>query len=180
MIESRRYHEITLDEVAQTAGVGKGTIYRYFDNKEDLFLQLALEGYDSLCALLRDRILPEDLPLPQKIRLLCEELTKHMQRRRNLMRVVREEETRHVKRMLRGSDSIRRKREELLAATAEILAQGVDRCVLRPDIDLKHAAVLLHGMLMARHHATRHDNNVPDLDLIVEIFCNGIVQEEAK
>jgi len=34
------YHETTLEEIARHAEFGKGTIYNYFDSKEDLFLAI--------------------------------------------------------------------------------------------------------------------------------------------
>jgi len=43
ILKGRRFDEITMDEVAATGGIGKGTIYRYFDNKEDLFCQMIFE-----------------------------------------------------------------------------------------------------------------------------------------
>ncbi len=43
-----RYHEITLDDICKKAGVGKGTIYRYFEDKEDLLRQVILSGLDEL------------------------------------------------------------------------------------------------------------------------------------
>lgn len=33
------YHMADLDEIAKNAGVGKGTLYRYFSNKEELFIE---------------------------------------------------------------------------------------------------------------------------------------------
>ena len=38
VFKGRRFDEVTLDEIAVRAGVGKGTLYLYFKNKEDLFL----------------------------------------------------------------------------------------------------------------------------------------------
>lgn len=35
-----RYHEVRMEDVAEEAGVGKGTIYRYFDDKDELYLAL--------------------------------------------------------------------------------------------------------------------------------------------
>lgn len=40
------YHQTTVDEVAQTIGVAKGTIYYHFKNKEELYLALLREGID--------------------------------------------------------------------------------------------------------------------------------------
>lgn len=44
------FHQVTMEEVAVRAKVGKGTIYLYFENKEDLFretLKYAMELYFS-------------------------------------------------------------------------------------------------------------------------------------
>src|SRR5215207_6909978 len=38
----RHYHEVRMDDIAQQAGVAKGTLYRYFQDKEDLYLALLL------------------------------------------------------------------------------------------------------------------------------------------
>ena len=40
LLPGRRFHEITLDEVAKAAQVGKGTIYLYFQDKDALFAEL--------------------------------------------------------------------------------------------------------------------------------------------
>ena len=52
LFRTRQFHEITLDEVARVADVGKGTIYLYFSDKEDLFFQTAVAGFDEMCELL--------------------------------------------------------------------------------------------------------------------------------
>ncbi len=36
----RRFHEVRMEEIAEAAGMGKGTIYEYFPGKEDLFREL--------------------------------------------------------------------------------------------------------------------------------------------
>ena len=37
------YHNTTSEEIAKKAGVGKGTIYQYFDSKHDIFLQMHMQ-----------------------------------------------------------------------------------------------------------------------------------------
>ena len=53
LFRTRRVNEITLDEVARQADVGKGTIYLYFTDKEDLIFQTAVAGFDGMCLRLR-------------------------------------------------------------------------------------------------------------------------------
>ncbi len=44
----RDFHEVLMDDVAAAAGVGKGTLYRYFQSKDDLFSALVLDGMARL------------------------------------------------------------------------------------------------------------------------------------
>src|SRR5271165_4176056 len=53
LFRMRRVHEITLDEIAREADVGKGTLYLYFTDKEDLIFQAAVAGFDRMCQLFR-------------------------------------------------------------------------------------------------------------------------------
>ena len=43
----REFHQVLMDDVAARAGVGKGTLYRYFPTKEELFLAMVLRGLDE-------------------------------------------------------------------------------------------------------------------------------------
>jgi AcrR family transcriptional regulator len=37
---TRRFHEVRMDDIAAEAHVGKGTLYRYFKDKDELYLKL--------------------------------------------------------------------------------------------------------------------------------------------
>lgn len=40
LFSSQGFHNVTVSEIARTAGIGKGTVYEYFANKEDIVLEL--------------------------------------------------------------------------------------------------------------------------------------------
>ena len=42
------FHEVLMDDVAEQTGIAKGTIYRYFPNKEELFAALHLQFVDMM------------------------------------------------------------------------------------------------------------------------------------
>lgn len=56
----RDFHEVLMEDVAQECGVGKGTLYRYFPSKRELYLAVMFEGIEALrddlrASLARDR-----------------------------------------------------------------------------------------------------------------------------
>jgi AcrR family transcriptional regulator len=54
LFAGQRYHDVRLEDVAQAAQVGKGTIYIYFESKDELYLALVDEGFRRLVAELRE------------------------------------------------------------------------------------------------------------------------------
>src|SRR5215468_6455659 len=48
IFERRDYHEVQMDDVVEACGVGKGTLYRYFPSKQDLFLAVMFDGIQRL------------------------------------------------------------------------------------------------------------------------------------
>lgn len=48
LFAKNRYHEVRMDDVAAHAGVAKGTLYRYYRDKEDLYLALTVHGIHQL------------------------------------------------------------------------------------------------------------------------------------
>jgi AcrR family transcriptional regulator len=56
MFATRPYHEVRLDDIAAAARIGKGTLYIYFDNKEDLYFSLIYDGFARLVDRLRERL----------------------------------------------------------------------------------------------------------------------------
>ncbi|MSQ93318.1 MAG: TetR/AcrR family transcriptional regulator [Gemmataceae bacterium] len=44
LFAKRRYHEVRMDDIAESAGVAKGTLYKYYHDKEDLLSQIGHAG----------------------------------------------------------------------------------------------------------------------------------------
>ena len=53
MFGTRPFHKVRLDDIAAEARIGKGTLYVYFDNKEDLYISLIYDGFERLVEDLR-------------------------------------------------------------------------------------------------------------------------------
>jgi AcrR family transcriptional regulator len=52
----RPFHKVLLSDVAEAAGVGKGTLYLYFKNKDDLYLSVLYSGFSQLVDGMRQRL----------------------------------------------------------------------------------------------------------------------------
>jgi AcrR family transcriptional regulator len=50
------FHKVLLSDVAEAACVGKGTLYIYFKNKDDLYLSVLYSGFAQLVDRMQDRL----------------------------------------------------------------------------------------------------------------------------
>ena len=48
LFSEKDFHDATVEEVADLAGVGKGTVYLYFPSKESLFVEVIRDGIFEL------------------------------------------------------------------------------------------------------------------------------------
>jgi len=56
LFAAQPFHKVLLSEVAEAAGVGKGTLYIYFKNKEDLYLSVLYSGFAQLVERMQHRM----------------------------------------------------------------------------------------------------------------------------
>lgn len=65
LFASQRFHEVRMEDIAEEAGVGKGTIYRYFRDKEELYNALLIQASEQFAAELRDAMAESGEPRAQ-------------------------------------------------------------------------------------------------------------------
>lgn len=59
IFSSRGYHTAKIEEIAQQAGIGKGTVYEYFQSKEQLFRDTVKEGITIVDLAIQEQIAQE-------------------------------------------------------------------------------------------------------------------------
>jgi AcrR family transcriptional regulator len=69
----RDFHEVLTDDIAAEAGIGKGTIYRYFETKEDLYFATLVCGFEELHEVLR-AALPHEKSPSRRLERIAEEI----------------------------------------------------------------------------------------------------------
>lgn len=116
LFATRAFHEVKLDDVAASARIGKGTIYIYFKNKEDLYLSLIREGMTDLLGKLRQRIEADEEPAIATLELIVREMVRFAAARPNMYQLMRV--------VLPGTKSLA-ERGELAKLVETVLRRGV-------------------------------------------------------
>jgi AcrR family transcriptional regulator len=174
LFRNRRFHEVTLDEVAQKARVGKGTIYRYFRDKDDLFFQTASSGFDDLCELLRRKVSPK-ARFRERLLSACVEIGKFHGRRRELVRMMQAEEGQLGRYRARRRGEWLAERKKLVSAVAEILRQGAREGEVRTDVPAEVLAGYLLGMLRTRVHGLPEaSERFRSRETLLELYLHGV------
>ena len=56
LFSGQRFHKVRMEDIAAAAEVGKGTLYRYFQDKEDLYCALLARASDEIQARIADAV----------------------------------------------------------------------------------------------------------------------------
>src|SRR6185295_15004171 len=120
----RPFHEVLIDDIASNAGIGKGTIYRYFETKDDLYFATSLYALENLAAALEKARAPEDEALSQLER-VAREIIGFFWDRRHLLTMLSSYE-----RSDREAEILKR-RDSILKLVLEAILAGIERRELR-------------------------------------------------
>jgi AcrR family transcriptional regulator len=170
----REFHEVLIDDVASLAGVGKGTVYRYFRTKEELYFETLLQAFDELSATLAEAVTEEASPTRRLERIVRESL-RFSWERRHLLSLLQGDERRFAMR----EAELRRRREGMMALVQKSILDGIERREFR-GVDARIAAELLRGMIRAANCFRTEDDSVDGLvHEIVGIFTRGVNRQSA-
>lgn len=73
LFATQAYHKVRLDDVALAAGVGKGTLYVYFQSKEDLYFTLIYDGIALLLGGLKSQLAADHAGAMHRLRTIVEQ-----------------------------------------------------------------------------------------------------------
>lgn len=168
----RVYHLVSMEEVARVARVGKGTLYRYFPSKEDLYLAIV----DAAFGLLIDRLEAERVaavPPPTALRRMIEAIVETFARHLPFFRLVHRGEGRLF---LRKKEVIQARRAHIARLLAEVLDRGAESGVFR-KVDRVLGPSMLIGMVWGT--TLNHAEETPAEVLaarIGDLYLHGLLQ----
>ena len=170
VFSQREFHEVLTDEIAVKLGIGKGTIYRYFDSKEDLYFAAIIRGlegmHDAVTAVFR-----EDAGLEDSVERLVRTMLEYFWNRRDFFLLLYRMEPK-----LEPSEreQWQERRNDLLALMMRALQRELPRTALgRANPQL--AVEMLFGMIRSVClYRTPQDTVAGLARLVTQTFLNGI------
>lgn len=170
-----RYHEVRMEDIAQAAGVAKGTLYRYFDDKEDLYLGLILTASNRLFQEV-DREIKKTADGEQQVSIYVEATIRFFARFPYFLELVQRIETGAAPQRLAALKESRDRFFRLIEGIVQALIDSGKYATSRPDL----AALALSGMTrqIMRFHAQPFNAEMGQW--IVQQFLHGLRPVEAR
>lgn len=179
------FHETRLEEIAFEAGFSKASLYNYYDDKDIIFLSLAIRDFDELFTKMKDNINPEMsfvVNLERMLQVLLTFFGDNMAfyltalNYRTMCQMGSEKfKEHHEKLVIRFKDEFAR----IFEAFTDVIRYARLRGEIQTDIDEKTAALyvtsLIRGLIFEwKIHGTMNDKIEPEIQLIVSFVCNGL------
>jgi AcrR family transcriptional regulator len=166
----REFHQVLVDDVARDCGVSKGTVYRYFQGKRELYLAVIFEEMESLTEEL-ERVRHGQDPPAAKVEELIRCILGYFWDRRQFFALLHRAEQ-HPDDPATKEWLVRR--AELVAVVERTLEEARAAGHVRP-VDNHMAAELLLGMLRAANRYRREDDRLEALVAAVsDVFLEGV------
>ena len=138
------FTDTTLDDVAELAEFGKGTLYNYFENKEALFASVLQDSFDRVMAIAREALAAER-SFEEKIdRFVSEELRYFIENPATMHLMMRE--SHH----LRGSNPMMQMLPQLLQMLGDTIAAEQKRRKVIANAEPMDLATILINMLFGQ------------------------------
>lgn len=170
-----RYHEVTLDDICAKAGIGKGTVYRYFKDKEDLFWQVILSGLDELVESVQAVGAAGGDP-GEGLRGVVTCIFDFYAKRAGLFGLMWSEEFRGSEGKRRVRRERRKRDEAMVGVVSDFIAQGIETGVYAAELSPRAAALLLLGMVRTAGHHWRDMPADTDWHLaVLDLFERGLL-----
>ncbi len=170
VFSQREFHEVLIDDIAEEIGIGKGTLYRYFRSKEELYIASIRDGLDELHAGLMT-VLQSDLPLEAMIAGFVRTLVGYFWKQRDFLILMHRLESK-MNAKERAEWQSRRNQ------VSQMMGRVLDRAAVRGDIARVNARLsvgILQGMIRGAC-VYRNGSDRPDevARLVTQIFLRGL------
>jgi AcrR family transcriptional regulator len=167
---TKDFHLVLMEEVALRAGVGKGTLYRYFPTKEDLFFAVLFDGLERLGAEIA-AVLTSGDSFRTSLEAIAVQILRFVWPHRPIVSLLEQYEAR-----LRGPQGTAwlEKRAQVVDQVVGLFAEAGKRGEI-PAADARLGAELFLGMVRAAN-VYRGESDSPEQlgRRVVDVLLNGL------
>ena len=169
LFAGRDFARVSIDEVAARCRIGKGSVYRQFGSKEELYATVVIDGFMQLQREIRQALV-DCTSTRARIEVVVRHTMVYFWSRRQFFALLRDP-TALPPRLERA---YLRQRQELAKMIAAILGEGAASGALRADLDMRIVAESLLGMLRGINRYCR-EYTTPGhaTDAVLALFFEG-------
>jgi TetR/AcrR family fatty acid metabolism transcriptional regulator len=169
LFAEQEFDLVLIDEVAAHAGVGKGSVYRQFKSKEELYAAVVINGFSELQREIR-AALAGCTTVRDQVATIVRHSIKFFWTRRQFFALLRDPKA------LPPSQErqYRAQRNDLSRIVSGVLDDGIRRGAIKSGIDTRLAAEALLGMMRGINRYGR-EYTTPDraVEIVTSTFLDG-------
>lgn len=182
LFANKGFAETSVDEIADRAGVAKGTIYTHFSSKDEILVTILRIGNTELTEQIH-RLMREDLPYPSRLKNVCKAMLKYLDHHQHFHRVY-SIQRQMVPLQECHSDVFRQELFQQFMNSHKILTgyiqEGIDAGYFRPvsaQVIAAHFPVMLSHSLFI-DYVFQHNSSLDDLtEFFYNFFMHGFGAE---
>jgi TetR/AcrR family transcriptional regulator, repressor of fatR-cypB operon len=182
---TKGFRDTTLDEIAHHAEFGKGTLYNYFANKEEIFHAIIDQSIEDSLAIARESVNAEG-ELRDKLSLFARKTIGYIWENGELLHAIYHELHRAGSAETTRFRDIIKRAGGMWGSLADLLQKEMDAGRIRP-CDPTQYVILFDGMVrgycfkkFSLDESGSDEEFAQAADLIVSVFLDGITERNSK
>ncbi|MFT5087696.1 MAG: AcrR family transcriptional regulator [Candidatus Latescibacterota bacterium] len=176
LFSSKRFDEVLMDEIAQGAGVAKGTLYTYFSDKEELYFSVIFEGISRLNEQIQAKAAGQKDP-EKKLRKIVHSIVSFVSQNRFFFKLMSIEDSKSDTGKSENRSRWHEQKRIQLAVIQSVLVDGKRQgyfCVKHPEVE----ASILRDMVRSTITSAGGKLSVEEMvGTIMRIFVGGIQKD---
>jgi len=182
LFSEKSYHEVTVDEIAKRVGLSKGTLYLYFDTKENLFFSIIQEKTEALFSRLQSAI-QDNAPYLHRLENFIKAYFAFFEEYQAYFKIIHSEKRRmEVPNRNRMRNHITKSYYDYDHLLLNFMKEGQDRGLFRdmkPEIITNTLRGLLNSFIFQCVFTEEKCSLVEEAPYVLDLFLNGVKNEES-
>jgi len=189
------YQSATMDEIAREAEFSKATLYKYFKNKGEIFLEIILQYVEEirseLIAISQSKFEPEE-----KLKKIIYTVINIQNRKENIARLILQDKNlqdflhrifisikEDKQEFLEAQRYFRSKREEVFSAACQVISEGIEKgkfIQTSPAVIVKYIRAMIEGLVYSRFWEEKRLSAQQETDQMFRLLMEGIATKSLQ